>query len=111
MAEVRPIPFNEMAHQWAVFQSIRTIHQVLPHEVFSEGECAYRNIGNHLEAGHISYGRTNRAPDARHIDARMVLGKIAFEARDREFEVLPEELKQREIEPRLVLVRSHCHAR
>ncbi len=96
-----------MAYHGALTQQVRSIDQILPHEVFRKREGAQDNIGHDLETGHVPHCRAHDIPDQLDIDAAFVGRQRAFEGWNAQLEVLPQQLDQGEVETRFILMLGH----
>ena len=92
---------DQVAHEAVRPKLVRSIDEVLPHEVLREGEGRERDFLHHLEARHVAYQPTDALEDAGHVEAGLVAGQLAFEV-VRGDPLFGELLQERQVEAHLV---------
>ena len=95
---------DQVADDGIALEIVGPIDEILPHQIFREGEGCEHDLFGNLPALDAFHMLAHDLPDARDVDAGAVRGKLAFEFRHRQAEVPAQHLEQRRIEPHLVLV-------
>lgn len=106
-----PRSLDEVPNHRARFQLLRPVREVLPHQVFGEGEDPEAQFFHDLEAGDVPNGPAHHCPDGTHVDAVLVDRQVAFKFWDGQLEVVPQQLEQGHVETRFVLMRRQDDAR
>ncbi len=107
--EGMPRAFRQMADDPVGQDLIRALHQILPHEVFGEGEGAENHVFQYRKSFDAFGLPANPVPHGGDIQATLVRRQKLIESVDGETEILPQHLQQGGVEARLVLVKHHPH--